>query len=299
MEQNIQTNENVKQGMKKDHKTFGQMIFSRFVKHKLAMVGVAIIGLIVLMTIVSFFMTSDSGNTVSLLKRFRAPSFEHWMGTDELGRDVFSRIVAGGKISISLGFTVSIFSILIGTFMGSISGYFGGILDSFIMRSVDFLLALPRLPILLIVATIIGTGFSNMVVVLVIFSWMGTARIVRAQVLSLKEQEFVLASRALGVKTSRILIKHIIPNTLAPIIVAASLQVAGAILQESFLSYLGMGIQPPTPSWGNMLMNARQYLTTAPWLAIWPGLCIFLTILAFNFIGDGLRDAFDPKLKGR
>lgn len=223
----------------------------------------------------------------------------HYLGTDELGRDAFSRILAGGRVSLSLGFVVSIMSVILGSLIGAMAGYFGGWIDSTIMRVVDFMLAIPRLPLLMIVSYILGPSFTTMVIVLVMFGWLGICRIVRSQTLSLKQQDFVQASRALGVSTPRIIVRHILPNTVGPIIVAATLAVGNAILAESQLSYLGLGIQPPTPSWGNMLMNSRQYLTTAPWLAIWPGLCIFLVLLGFNFIGDGLRDAFDPKLKGR
>lgn len=223
----------------------------------------------------------------------------HLLGTDELGRDVFSRILAGGRVSLSLGVIVSIICVSVGTVVGATSGYFGGIVDSLIMRFVDFLLSIPPLPILMIMTYILGPSFETMIAALAILGWMSIARVVRSQTLSLKEQDFAEAARALGATNRRIILRHIIPNTLAPVLVAMTLMVASAILSESQLSYLGLGIQPPTPSWGNMLMNARQYLTTAPWLAVWPGLCIFLTLLSINFLGDAMRDALDPKLKGR
>lgn len=223
----------------------------------------------------------------------------HYLGTDELGRDVFSRILYGGRVSISLGIIVSLLSVSIGSVVGAMSGYFGGITDHLIMRFVDFMLSLPLLPMLMIFAYLLGPGFQTMVIVLVLFGWMVIARVVRSQALSLKQQDFTEAARALGASSSRIIGRHILPNTMAPMLVAATLAVGTAILSESQLSYLGLGIQPPMPSWGNMLYNARQYLTTAPWLAVWPGLCIFLTLLSINFFGDGLRDALDPKLKGK
>ncbi len=223
----------------------------------------------------------------------------HLLGTDELGRDVFSRILAGGQVSLSLGIIVSLICVSIGTLIGATSGFFGGVIDSLIMRFVDFMLSIPALPLLMIMTYILGPSFETMIVALAILGWMAIARVVRSQTLSLKEQDFSQAARALGASNRRIIIRHIIPNTLAPVLVAMTLMVASAILSEAQLSYLGLGIQPPTPSWGNMLMNARQYLTTAPWLAVWPGLCIFLTLLSINFVGDAMRDALDPKLKGR
>lgn len=223
----------------------------------------------------------------------------HYLGTDELGRDIFTRLVAGGRVSLSLGVIVSLLGISIGSFVGAISGYFGGVVDNLIMRFVDFMLSMPSLPLLMIFSYILGSGFSTMVIVLVALGWIGICRVVRGQTLSLKEADYVLAARALGAKTPKIIFQHILPNTMAPIIVAATLAVGNAILAESQLSYLGLGINPPTPSWGNMLMQARTYLDRAPWLAFWPGFCIFMTLLAINFIGDGLRDALDPKLKGR
>ncbi len=221
----------------------------------------------------------------------------HLLGTDELGRDVFSRIVAAARISLSLGVIVALISVSVGTIVGATSGYFGGIVDSIIMRFVDFMLSIPSLPILMLLTYILGPSFETMIIALSIIGWMSIARVVRSQTLSLKEQDFSKAAKALGATNRRIIIRHIIPNTLAPVLVAMTLQVAGAILSESQLSFLGLGIQPPTPSWGNMLMNSRQYLTTAPWLAIWPGLCIFLTLISINFVGDAVRDALDPKLK--
>lgn len=286
------------QGISQKNEAWGMEVLKRFLKHKLAIVGLVIIATLILLTILSWIIGTDITRT-NLLNRFQAPSAKHWMGTDELGRDVLGRIIAGGRVSLSLGLIVSFSSVLVGSTIGAVAGYFGGKVDTILMRLVDFMLSLPQLPILLVVAALIGPGFINIVVILVLFGWMGISRIVRSQVLSIKEQEYIQASRALGVKNPRIIFRHVLPNTLAPIIVNASLACGAAILQESYLSYLGLGIQPPTPSWGNMLMNARQYLTTAPWLAVWPGVFIFFTILAFNFMGDGLRDAFDPKLKGK
>lgn len=273
------------------------VIVRRFLKHKLAILGLILTLFLLFMAFIGPYFAAHTFEQQSLRNRFAPPSSTHRMGTDELGRDVLVRIMAGGRVSLSLGFIVSLTSVVIGGSLGIISGYLGGKIDHLLMRFVDFMLSLPSLAILLIMAYIIGPGFWNMVMVLVLFGWMGICRIVRGVTLSLKEEEFVQAAQALGVSTPRIILRHLFPNTLAPMIVSATLGVGTAILSESYLSYLGLGIQPPTPSWGNMLMNARQYLSTAPWLAIWPGFFIFITILAFNFIGDGLRDALDPKLK--
>ena len=277
--------------------SFIKMIIRRFIKHKLALFGLIITVFLILMSLFGLYLLPHTPTEQSLRNRFAPPSPEHRMGTDELGRDQLARIVSGGRVSIALGFVVSITSVLIGSTLGVVSGYMGGKIDDLLMRFVDFMLSLPLLAVLLIAAFIIGPGFWNMVLVLVIFGWMGICRVVRGETLALKEEEFIQASRALGVPTPLILLRHIIPNVMAPVLVYATLGVGNAILQESYLSYLGLGIQPPTPSWGNMLMNARQYLSSAPWLALWPGFFIFITILAFNFMGDGLRDALDPKLK--
>ncbi len=240
----------------------------------------------------------ETGGTTSA-RMVQGFSDIHLLGTDELGRDVFSRILAGGRISLSLGLIVSAICVSVGTLIGATSGFFGGVVDSLIMRFVDFMLSIPALPLLMIMTYILGPSFETMIIALSILGWMSVSRVVRSQTLSLKEQDFSQAARALGANNRRIIIRHIIPNTLAPVLVAMTLMVATAILSEAQLSYLGLGIQPPTPSWGNMLMNARQYLTTAPWLAVWPGVCIFLTLLSINFLGDAMRDALDPKLKGR
>lgn len=278
-------------------KSLFAMVVRRFFKHKLAIIGLFLTIFLLFMAFLGPYLAPHRFDQQSLRNRFAAPTSDHRMGTDELGRDVMVRIMAGGRVSLSLGFIVSLTSVIIGGTLGIVSGYLGGKIDHILMRFVDFMLSLPSLAILLIMAYIIGPGFWNMVLVLVLFGWMGICRIVRGVTLSLKEEEFIQAAQALGVSTPRIIIRHLFPNTLAPMIVSATLGVGTAILSESYLSYLGLGIQPPTPSWGNMLMNARQYLSTAPWLAIWPGFFIFITILAFNFIGDGLRDALDPKLK--
>ena len=275
-------------------------IARRLIKHKLAMIGIVLVVLLLLFCYVGPYFSPYDYTRSSLFNRFQSPSRDaHWMGTDELGRDVLTRVMMGGRVSLAVGFLVALSSVVVGGSIGALSGYLGGWVDHVIMRFVDFMLSIPLLPILMITAYVLGPNFRNMVFVLVAFGWMGICRIVRGQVLSIKQQEFVEGARAIGCSDVRIIFKHVLPNSIAPIIVSATLGIGGAILSESYLSYLGLGVQLPTPSWGNMLMGARQYLSTAPWLAIWPGVFIFLTLLAFNFIGDGLRDALDPKLHNR
>jgi peptide/nickel transport system permease protein len=198
-------------------------------------------------------------------------------------------------VSLTVGFVASAVSVAVGTMVGLVAGYFGGWWDRSLMRVVDMLLALPALALMFVLARVLGTGIWSIVAVLAVLGWMGTARLVRAEILRLRGLEFVEAARCVGASDARIIVRHLLPNALAPVIVSASLQVGAAILAESTISYFGLGIQPPVPSWGNMLQNAQAYLWTAPWLAIYPGIFIFVTVLSFNFIGDGLRDALDPR----
>ncbi len=242
----------------------------------------------------------------TLLKGF---SSTHYLGTDELGRDVLMRLIYGAQISLSIGLLVAFLSAFIGLIVGSLGGYYGGLLDSILMRVTDSLLSLPLIPVLILFAAadikqipIIGwfirganESIAKMVVVLCIFSWMTVARLVRASILSVKEKEFVFAARTLGASDFRIILQHITPNILAPLLVAVTLNVGRSILFESALSFLGLGIQPPTATWGNMLFNAQELIYEAPLLAIFPGTLIFITVICFNFVGDGLQDAIDPK----
>ena len=233
----------------------------------------------------------------------------HILGTDELGRDVLLRLIYGARVSIGVGLLVAFASAIIGLLIGSLAGYYGGIIDGVLMRVTDSLLALPLLPLLIVFAAVDlskvpvvnlfigdeGESVTKLVVILCIFSWMTVARLVRGSILSVKEQEFVLAARTLGAKDRTIILSHIVPNVLAPLLVAVTLKIGEAILSEAALSFLGLGIQPPTPSWGNMLFNAQEIITKAPLLAIVPGLCILVSVVSFNFFGDGIQDAIDPK----
>ena len=219
------------------------------------------------------------------------------MGTDELGRDLLTRILYGGRISMLIGVLAMSVAITIGTLIGAVAGYYGGRIDSVTMRLTDIAISFPSLFLLILLAAYFGSSLPTIVLVIGLLSWMRVARLVRASFLALKAQQFVEAARCCGARPIRIIAYHMLPNALGPTIVAASLGVAGAILTESALSYLGLGIQPPTATWGSMLRNAQDQMATAPWTAIFPGLMIFLTVIAINYVGDGLRDALDPRQK--
>jgi peptide/nickel transport system permease protein len=235
-----------------------------------------------------------------VLNRYLSPSLAHLMGTDKFGRDIFSRVLYGARISLTIGIISVAISVVLGTTVGAVAGYFGRWTDTVLMRFTDMMLAFPRL-VLLIVVIALFNGAGNpiwlVVIVLGLTGWMSVARIVRGEVLSLRERESVQAARVLGLSDARIILRHIIPNTLAPVIVYTTLGIGNTILVEAALSFLGLGVQPPTASWGNMISDGREALITAWWIATFPGLAIVLTVTAFNLLGDGLRDAMDPRLR--
>ena len=291
--------------------------WKKFRKNKLAVAGLWV--LLVLYTAAAFAPVlapyDPAGDANDILLVDQAPSFHaisqtgmdgvmssyppNIFGRDELGRDVLSRCLYAGRISLSIGIISAGISILIGTIWGSLAGYYGGLLDNVLMRIVDAIRSIPTFILLIVIMSVWGGNIFTVMVVLGITSWTGTARFVRAEFLSIKEREFVLAAECSGVSEARVIFRHILPNAIGPIIVSATMGVAGAILSESSLSFFGLGVQPPTASWGNMLIGAQDINTmlNAPWKAFYPGILIFLTVLSFNFVGDGLRDAFDPKLK--
>jgi len=270
-----------------------------FKKNQLGVGGLVIIVIVFFIAIFAPFLSLyDPGKTDVSLK-LNPPSFQHYLGTDQLGRDVYSRMLYGSRISLSVGFVAVGISILIGILVGAMAGYKGGWVDSLLMRFVDIMLSFPSFFLILTVVAILRPNIYNVMIVIGITSWEGTARFVRAEFLSLRERDYVQAARALGVKDRRIIFRHILPNALAPVFVTASLGVASAILVEAGLSFLGFGVQPPAPSWGNILTEGRTYIFDAWWLTVFPGLAILITVLSFNLFGEGLRDALDPRLRGR
>ncbi len=269
----------------------------RFLRHRVALLG---LGVVLFMTLFSFvgpwllpFNDTDTDIRARLTEPFAGP---HVFGTDPLGRDVMARLMYAGRISLSIGFAATALSVVVGVLVGLVAGFYRGAIGAVLMRFVDAMLCFPTIFLLLAVAALIEPSVTSIVVLIAVASWMEVARVVEGQIRSLRERDFALAAESLGASDSRIMFRELLPNAVAPIVVAATLNIAHAILAESYISFLGFGIQPPTPSWGNMLENAQSYLTNAPWLAIVPGLAITLTVTSFNFIGDGLRDALDAKL---
>ena len=275
-----------------------RLAWERFRRHRLAMAGLVVLGVLVAAAVLADVVTPYDPDLPDVEAIREAPSLSHPMGTDQIGRDQLTRLLHGGRFSLQVGLLATVVSILIGTTIGALAGFYGGSLDNALMRLTDLMFTVPRLLVLLLIGAIFKTTLGLIIVLLGATSWMAVARLVRASFLSLREKEFVEAARAIGVRDGALMTRHILPNALGPVIVAATLGVAGAILVESTLSYLGYGVQPPTPTWGNMLQNAQSEMYAAPWLAIFPGLLIFVTIMAINFVGDGLRDALDPRSLG-
>ena len=277
--------------------TYSRLVWRRFRRHRLAVIGGSAAVFLSLVAVLAPWLAPYRPEQIRLADRWGVPSRTHPFGTDELGRDVFSRAMHAGRISLSVGYLSALGVAVVGTVAGVAAGYYGGLTDSVLMRVVDILLSVPTIPLYLIMAVLLpGGGVARIIFIFVLFGWTGVSRLVRSQVLSLRQQDFVEAARALGASELRIMLRHLVPNAMAPIIVATTLAVGGFILGESALSYLGLGIQPPTPSWGNMLQRAQEYVLNASWLALFPGVLIFITVLSFNFLGDGLRDALDPRL---
>ena len=280
-----------------------RMVARQFARNRAGVLGLYLVLAILLLAVLTPLLAPFDPVQLDVGPKLAAPSAAHLMGTDEFRRDIFSRVLYGARISLSIGFVAVVLSATLGTAVGALAGYFGGALDKALMWLTDLLLALPRLILLLaIVGFFRAAGAQSLfliVTVLGLTGWMGVARIVRSQILSLKEQQFVVAARALGAPARRIIARHLIPNTLAPVIVYASLAIGSTILIEASLSFLGLGVPPPTPTWGGIVNDGRAYLRTAWWITLFPGLMIVLAVMSFNLLGDGLRDAFDPRLRGR
>ena len=284
------------------HETMLTMVWRRFRRHPGAIAGMIILGLIVLGVIFAPLSPYDP-EASDMANRLQPPSLQHPFGTDALGRDLLTRCLYGGRISLTVGFLVVLITLVIGIPVGAIAGYFGGWIDNILMRITDAALSLPALMVLILLSAILRevelpfferNNVLTIAIVIGALSWMTVARLVRASFLAIREMEFITAAHCLGAANLRIMGRHILPNAVGPIIVEATLEMGYAIMEEAGLSFLGFGIQPPTPSWGNLLNSAWEHMIKHPWLAIFPGLMIFLTIISINYIGDGLRDAFDP-----
>jgi peptide/nickel transport system permease protein len=290
------------ESMARAHETMTSMAWRRFRRHPGAIVGMVVLSVIVLAAVLAF-LSPYSPTESNMPERLQPPSLAHPFGTDQLGRDLLTRCLYGGRISLTVGFLVVIITMVIGIPIGAVAGYVGGWLDNVLMRITDAMLALPSLMVLILLSAILRevdapffekNNVMTIALVIGILSWMSVARLVRATYLSVREREFVTAANCVGAGNLRIMSRHILPMAIGPIIVEATLEMGWAIMEEAGLSFLGFGIQPPTPSWGNLLSNALEHMLKQPWLAIFPGMMIFLTIISINYIGDGLRDAFDP-----
>jgi peptide/nickel transport system permease protein len=286
----------------KAHETMLTMVWKRFRRHPGAIVGLIILSIIILGVILAPLSPHDP-EASDIRNRFQPPSFQHPFGTDALGRDLLTRCLYGGRVSLTVGFLVVLITLAVGIPVGAVAGYSGGWIDNVLMRITDAALSMPSLMVLILLSAILReveipfferNNVLTIALVIGALSWMTVARLVRASFLAIKEMEFITAARCVGTPRLRLMGRHILPNAVGPIIVEATLEMGWAIMEEAGLSFLGFGIQPPTPSWGNLLESAWEHMVKYPWLAIFPGLMIFLTIISINYIGDGLRDAFDP-----
>jgi len=270
----------------------------RFRSNGFATAGLAIIAVLFVLSLCASFITPYSPDALDAWHVLLPPSSSHLFGTDELGRDVLTRVIYGARVSLKVGFVAVGIAVAIGTVVGLFAGFYGGWMDALLMRLVDIMLCFPTFFLILAVITMLEPSIWYIMVIIGLTGWMGVARLVRAEVLSLKSRDFVLAARVLGASDRRIIFRHILPNALSPVLVSATLGVAGAILTESALSFLGIGVQPPTPSWGNILTSGKDYIEFAWWLSLFPGVAILVTVLSYNLVGEGIRDALDPRRQG-
>ncbi len=274
-----------------------RLFWRQFRRHRLALAAAAVLAVVTLMVMLAPWIAPYEFDAIDPLHARQPPSAQHWLGSDDLGRDLYTRLLYGGRISMAIGIFSALVGTGIGTLMGSVAGYYGRMVDNVIMRITDVAFSIPSLPLLIILSAYAKSAIPVMIMVIGLLSWMSTARIVRGTVLSIRERDFTTAALAIGVRDARIILRHILPNAVAPIIGGATLGVGGAIIAESSLSFLGLGVQAPTPSWGNMLQDAQSTMASKPWLTIFPGMAILITVLSINFLGDGLRDALDPTLR--
>ena len=268
-----------------------------FKKSKVALLGTGIVIFFIILAIFGPLLAPQGINEQNLSKRLLAPSIDHWFGTDDFGRDIFSRVVHGARISLWVGFFSVILSVVVGSVLGIVAGYYGKWVDTIISRIFDIMLAFPSILLAIAVVAVLGPSLQNALIAIAIINVPNFGRLIRSKVLSIKEEEYITAAKAIGMKDMRILFSHILPNSMTPVVVQGTLAIATAIIEAAALGFLGLGAQAPAPEWGKMLADARIYLLNAPWTMIFPGLAIMLTVLGFNLMGDGLRDALDPKMK--
>ena len=268
-----------------------------FYKNRLALAGLCIVIFFIIIAIIAPWIAPYGFKTQVLADRMQAPSSKHWFGTDDFGRDIFSRVIYGARISLWVGFFSVLGSVVFGTLLGIVAGYYGRWVDAIISRIFDVMLAFPSILLAIAVVSILGPSLKNALIAIAVINIPNFGRLVRSKVLSVKQEEYIMAARAVGMKDTRILLQHILPNSISPVIVQATLAIATAIIEAAALGFLGLGAQPPEPEWGKMLADSKNYITNAPWTLFFPGMAIMLTVLGFNLMGDGLRDVLDPKMK--
>jgi len=272
------------------------VLWQRLKRNQMALAGGSVVVLLFAVSILAPWIAPYDPNSINAWHVLTPPSWQHWFGTDELGRDVFSRVLYGSQISLKVGFVAVGIAVAIGTVVGLVSGYYSGLVDTFLMRLVDIMLCFPAFFLILAVITFLTPSIWYIMIVIGLTGWMGVARLVRAETLSIREMDYIMAARCIGCSDARIIFRHILPNAMSPVLVSATLGIAGAILTESALSFLGIGVQPPTASWGNILTSGKDYIEFAWWLSLFPGLAILITVLSYNLLGEGIRDALDPRV---
>jgi peptide/nickel transport system permease protein len=282
-----------------NHRDDDLRIWPQLRRHRLAVVSLVIVAIMTIICAAAPLIAPYEFDAIDLGNIRQAPSIEHWMGTDDLGRDLLTRVLFGGRISILIGVLAALFGTALGTLVGALGGYYGGRIDNILMRITDVTYSIPTLPLLIILSSYTQATGTSMALIIGLLSWMATARVVRGEVLTIKQMLYVEAARSLGASNLRIITRQVLPNALGPIVVGATLAIGYAIILESSLSFLGLGVQPPVPTWGNLLMDAQSTMATKPWLTIFPGIAILLVVLSVNFIGDGLQDALDPSGRER